>query len=233
MNKEPAGLCHPNRQWYNWLAYDMSERQLASYAPLYKGVLYDLGAGESAYKPFFLRYADRYVAVDWADSLHDIQADVIADLNGPLPIESAVADTVVSLSVMEHLREPQRMLDESFRILRPGGHIVVQVPWQWWVHESPHDYFRYTPHALQYLFGKAGFEDIAIAPMGGFASMMVLKANYFSLRLIGGPSVVRSALRGLLALGWYVGQKLAPVLDRFDRQWELETSGYFVTARKP
>jgi ubiquinone/menaquinone biosynthesis C-methylase UbiE len=42
-------------------------------------------------------------------------------LNQPLPIESEVADTVISLSVMEHLREPQLFLNEAHRILKRGG----------------------------------------------------------------------------------------------------------------
>jgi hypothetical protein len=73
---------------------------------LYKGILYDLGAGESPYKYFFLEYAKKYIAVDWASSFHNTLPDVVANLNQPLPIDSKVADTIVSLSVMEHLCEP-------------------------------------------------------------------------------------------------------------------------------
>jgi hypothetical protein len=77
------------------LIYDISDRFLERYAPLYKGTLYDLGAGESPYKEFFLRNADSYVAIDWSDSIHDTNMDIEADLNEPLPVESEVADTVV------------------------------------------------------------------------------------------------------------------------------------------
>jgi hypothetical protein len=52
--------------------------------------------------------------VDWSGTLHELKADILADLNEPLPIEDQVADTVVSLSVLEHLREPQTMLNEAF-----------------------------------------------------------------------------------------------------------------------
>ena len=86
------------------------------YIPIYKGILYDLGAGESPYKNFFLLHADKYVAVDWSGSLHENKAIIVANLNVSLPIESEVADTIVSLSVLEHLYEPQFMLNESFRI---------------------------------------------------------------------------------------------------------------------
>ena len=62
--------------------------------------------------------------------------------------------------------------------------------------------------------------------------MLALKLNYFSLRLIRGPKPVRMLVRGVLGIPWYVGQKLAPWLDRLDGNWALETTGYFVTARK-
>ena len=158
------------------------------------GALYDLGSGESPYKEFFLNHADSYVAVDWADSIHVTKADIEADLNRPLPIDSEVADSIVSLSVLEHLREPQLMLNEAFRILKKGGSIILQVPWQWWVHEAPHDYFRYTPYGLKYLFKRAGFVDIEIESQAGFFTTLILKLNYFSLRLIRGPRPIRILL---------------------------------------
>ena len=224
---------HKNRRLHNWLSYDTSDRLLIKNIPLYKGVLYDLGAGESPFKEFFSLHAEKYVAVDWSGSYHDTKADITADLNEPLPIDAEVADTIVSLSVLEHLCEPQLMLNEAFRILKKDGAIVLQVPWQWWIHEAPHDYFRYTPYGLDYLFKRAGFVDIKVEPQAGFFTTITLKMNYFSCRLIKGPKPVRILLRAVFSIFWYVGQKLAPLLDKLDRNWALEAAGYFVTARKP
>ncbi|PPK51363.1 methyltransferase domain-containing protein [Marinobacter persicus] len=224
---------HSNRQWHNWLVYDIGDHFLAKYSPNYKGTLYDLGAGESPYKDFFLQHADQYIAVDWAGSFHDTKADIAADLNKPLPIDSEVADTVVSLSVLEHLCEPQTMLNEAFRILKPGGGMVLQVPWQWWIHEAPFDFFRYTPYGLKYLFEKAGFVDVTVEPQSGFFTMWILKGNYFSQRFIRGPRPLRALVKAALLPFWYLGQKLAPLLDKLDKNWALETSGYYVTAKKP
>lgn len=224
---------HPNRQTHNWLAYQIGDRLLERHAPLLNGVLYDLGAGESPYRDFFLRYADQYVAVDWAGSLHDTKADIVADLNEPLPIEDRVADTLVCLSVLEHLREPGLMLGEACRILKPGGALLLQVPWQWWIHEAPYDFFRYTPYGLKYLLEHAGFVGIQVEPQAGFFTTVILKLNYFSLRFIIGPRPVRWLMRSLLGVFWYLGQSLAPWLDHLDRKWELEAPGYFVTAKRP
>ena len=223
---------HPNRKAHNWLAYDIGDRFLEKYAPLYRGILYDFGAGASPYREFFLRFADKYVAVDWTGSYHDTKADVVADLNRPLPIESESVDTVVALSVLEHLREPQTAIREAHRILRRGGMVLVQVPWQWWVHEAPYDFFRYTPYALKYLFEQAGFINVKIEAQAGFFTTMTLKWNYFTRRFIRGPKPLRGLARAFLGVFWYTGQKLAPYLDKLDDNWALETAGFYLTAEK-
>lgn len=206
---------------------------MKKYSSLYKGCLYDLGCGETPYKDFFLKYADNYIGVDWSSSLHNIKADIVADLNKPFPIKSDVADTLVSLSVMEHLCEPQNFVNESFRILKPGGYVVLQVPWQWWIHEAPYDFFRYTPYGLKYIFEKAGFSDVVVEAQSGFFTTYVLKFNYFTNRFIRGPKILR--IIGLVGLSpfWYLGQKLAPILDKLDRNWQLEACGFYVSAKKP
>lgn len=214
------------------MIYNIGDRFLHKNSAHYKGVLYDLGAGESPYRDFFLKHVDKYVAVDWPQTLHESQADVSANLNELLPIADAVADTVVSISVMEHLYEPQMMLNEALRILKPGGMMLLQVPWQWQIHEAPHDYFRYTPYALEYLLTRAGLVDITIEAQSGFFTTWVLKFNYFSLRLVGGTAIRSWFAKILLYPLWYIGQKVAPVLDKLDHNWQAEACGYFLLARK-
>ena len=232
MNRPPSHM-HPNRNKYNWLAYKSSDRLIVKHYARYKGTLYDLGSGESSYKDYFLEYVDQYISVDWEGSYHKINPDVIADINKPLPIKNSVADTIVSLSVLEHLYDPSVMINESFRILKPGGNIILQVPWQWWIHESPFDFYRYTPYGLKYLLSKAGYTNINIEAQAGFFTMLVLKINYFSLRFIRGPYVLRLFIQNILNIFWFVAQKIAPTLDHLDKNWDLEAIGYFATAEKP
>lgn len=223
---------HSNRQAHNWLAYNKCDQFLQKYSYLYKGTLYDLGCGESPYREFFLQYAEEYVGVDWSGSYHDTKADLAADLNQALPLPSEIAGTVVSLSVLEHLSEPQMMLNEAYRVLIPGGAMILQVPWQWWIHEAPYDFFRYTPYGLKYMFEKAGFADVRVEPQAGFFSMLILKMNYFTRRFVRGPTLLRFVLRVVFTPFWYAGQALAPTLDRLDRNWAADATGYFVTAKK-
>jgi SAM-dependent methyltransferase len=223
---------HKNCTSKNWLVYRINEKFLNKFKNKYGKIIYDLGCGEMPYKDFFLQFAEKYVGVDWSGTQHQLKADIVSDLNKPLPIESKVADTVVSLSVLEHLCEPQTMLNEAYRILKPGGNIVLQVPWQWWVHEAPHDFYRYTPFGLKYLFEKSGFKNINVEPSSGFFTMWFLKFNYFSTRFIRGPKPLKYAIKAFLAIIWSILQAAAPILDKLDRNWLLEAPGYWVTAEK-
>ena len=224
---------HRNRQVHNWLIYDIGDKFLASHAQLFSGDLYDLGCGEMPYRDWFLQYIDTYTGVDWSGTLHDLKADIVADLNQPLPIESSVADSVVSLSVLEHLREPQIMLDEAFRIIKSGGAIVLQVPFMWHVHEAPYDFYRFTRFGLEHIFTKSGFIDIKVEPTSGFWTMWFLKFNYQLVRLAKGPRPLRLLIRTSLAPFMWLNQYLAVLLDHVWPSSEGETAGYFVTARKP
>jgi len=51
-----------------------------------------------------------------------------ADLDEPLPFEDASFDVAVAGELLEHLRDPQRVVGEVRRVLRPGGTFVASVP---------------------------------------------------------------------------------------------------------
>ncbi len=192
----------------------------------------DLGCADKPFEEFFIQYVDRYIGADWTNCLHDSKADIVADLNKELPIENDFADTIVSLNVLEHLYNPQLFLKESFRVLKDDGTIILHIPFQWWVHEAPHDYFRYTPYGLRYLLGEAGFTDIMVQPVAGFFTTILMKINYFSLKAIKGSKFRRMMMQNLLKPLWYINQKVAPILDNRHRGWSLEAQSFFVVAQK-
>lgn len=229
---KPSKL-HSNRSLDNWLIYNIGDKFLNKYSKYYKGNLVDLGCGEAPYKNYFLQFADSYTGVDWSNTFHNSGADVVSNLNERIELPDESADTLISLSVMEHLCEPQVFLNESYRVLKGGGcNMILQVPWQWWIHEAPHDYFRYTPYGLKYMFEKAGFVDVKVEPQTGFFTTWIVKMNYFSARFIRGPRLLRWLIKAILLPFWAIGQVLAPYLDKLDRNWAAESQGYFVLARK-
>ena len=79
------------------------------------------------------------------------QTDVVMDASA-LPIATAAVDAVLALEVLEHLDSPQRLLDEASRVLRPGGHLVITVPFMFGVHDF-RDYYRYQCRVVKPVAG--------------------------------------------------------------------------------
>lgn len=221
---------HNNRRLHNWLLYDQVDHMLVLHSGYISGVVYDLGCGERPFESYILQYADSYVGVDWGSSQHESKADITADLNESVPVDDQVADTVISISVLEHLHSPLAMLKEAHRILRPGGTLLLQVPFMWHIHEEPHDYYRYTRHGLEHVLGQAGFREIGIHATSGFWSTFFIKLNYQLIRLIRGPWLIKGLTGAILYPFFYLNQLLGRRLDRIWFDGSGETQGYFVKA---
>lgn len=223
---------HPNQGSHNWIMYKIQHDCIIQNSKFLKGTIADLGCGTMPYRDILTQYCENYIGVDWAESQHEFHADICADLNSELPMKSNQYDSVISFSVLEHLYNPQSFLTEAFRVLKPGGNLVMQVPFMWWVHEAPHDYFRFTSYGLHYLLEKAGFKHITIKAQTGFFLTIVLKLNYQSARIIKGPKILQKLLKMVVSPIWVANQVLAYHIDKI---WpgESETAGYFVTAQRP
>ncbi len=91
----------------------------------------DLGCGLEA---AFLDYAaDRIgsgVGLDdqVADGTQGRWQRVRADLREPLPLPDGDFDHVVMLAVLEHLTEPEKVLREAHRVIKPGGSLIMTWP---------------------------------------------------------------------------------------------------------
>jgi SAM-dependent methyltransferase len=220
------------RSSHNWLIKKAVNDKIRNRLADLSGSVVDLGCGKRPFEADILRHASKYIGLDWGNTLHGSHADIISDLNKPLPIRDECVDHVVTFEVMEHLAEPTVMLAEAFRILRKGGKLTLSVPFQWWVHEAPWDYYRFTRHGLEYLLKRAGFVDVVVTPTTGFWAMWILKLNYQTTRLIRGPRPVASMVRAALIPFWWTNQQLALLMDNWWAE-ERETAGYFATAAKP
>jgi SAM-dependent methyltransferase len=51
-----------------------------------------------------------------------------ADVEQPLPFEDESFDVVVAGELLEHVRDPERLVEDARRLLRPGGRLVGSVP---------------------------------------------------------------------------------------------------------
>ena len=112
----------------------------------------------------------KYRAVDttWGDQTWDYSnLDALGHLEN-LPFADQVFDLVICTQVLEHVKEPQMVLNELARTLKENGTLILTAPQGWGVHQPPHDYFRFTHFGLSHLLQKAGFAEISTTPSCGY-----------------------------------------------------------------
>lgn len=155
----------------------------------------DVGAGDAPYRELFSH--TRYLTCDWENSIYrpDPPPDLVA-LAGRIPVEDASFDAILNTQVLEHVPEPWLVLEEFRRLLKPGGKLWMTVPFVWYLHEQPYDYYRYSSHGLRFLLERAGFGEIEIAPLNDSFSTLAQLVSH---------------------LGWMMGRQP----DGFDDQRDL------------
>lgn len=131
------------------------------------GLVIDVGCGQAPYRPL-LTGATKYVGIDTG---HDRLADVVGDAQR-LPVASDAAESILCTEVLEHVRDPDAVVREIFRILKPGGALLLTAPMSWNLHYEPNDFRRYTCYGLWQLLESHGFEIVETRRIGGLFSLV-------------------------------------------------------------
>lgn len=76
-----------------------------------------------------------------------------------LPFRDDCFDLVLSQAVLEHVVDPQRYVDEVFRVLRPGGTFYAEVAFIQPVHCAPLHFFNHTPYGIRHICRRFDIED--------------------------------------------------------------------------
>lgn len=92
---------------------------------------YGSGVGLLTRRLLALRRFDQVAAADIMPSPEDLVGLVEwtkQDLNGPVVYQDGGFDVVVAAEVIEHLENPRFTMREIFRLLRPGGTVIISTP---------------------------------------------------------------------------------------------------------
>jgi len=131
-------------------------------------------------------------------------------------------DAVVCTQVLEHLPEPWVAVEEFRRVLVPGGRVIITAPLTWYLHELPHDYYRFTAYGLAHLLHRAGFHRLDVQPMNDSPATLaeLLRHLRWTLGQVGdgldearaiAGEVIASLGAAVERLSWLDTQMLLPI----------------------
>jgi SAM-dependent methyltransferase len=114
-------------------------------------------------------YAEPNLDIVAFDIYKSDQCQFIAD-GHQIPLQDGTVDGVLVQAVLEHVLEPQRVVDEIHRVLRPDGLVYADTPFMQQVHEGPYDFTRFTESGHRYLFRR--FELRSSGTTGGLGTQL-------------------------------------------------------------
>jgi SAM-dependent methyltransferase len=137
----------------------------------------------------------------------DVPADLHVDryYRGLANLPEASYPVVLCTGLLEHIPDPQRLIDDLRRILVPGGRLIISASAVFSYHEGPDDFFHFTPFSFELLFERWARFEMLRGSSGPFETIGIL------LQRILLQTEMHPAVRPLV----YAAARRAHLLDRF------------------
>src|SRR5262249_4506473 len=107
----------------------------------------------------------------------------------PLPFRDDSFDAILCTSVLEHVDNAEQAVSEIARVMKPGGRLLITVPFFYPEHDAPYDFWRTTHHGLRSLLTRHRLVVDDSAAQGGLFLMLALffiQSFVQALRLVAG-----------------------------------------------
>jgi len=204
------------------------------------GTVLDIGCGAQPYRALFPPEAT-YKGIDTEDAQDRFGYDVPDTTyfkGDKFPIKTGSVDFILCSEVLEHIPDPNVFLSELRRCLRPGGRLLLTVPFSARWHFIPYDYWRFTPSGLNRILNQAGFINISVYARGNqltvacYKQMAVILSLLISKTKKGFFLRVASRFCGALSLPLFI--LLAVIANvTMNADWGDDCLGYTITAKNP
>lgn len=160
------------------------------------GPIIELGAASDYYKNF-VPPGQRYLTSDLSSNC-DLRLDMTK-----LDLKDDSVDALVSVFALEHLFSFHDVFEECKRVLKPRGRLLLVVPFLYYYHAAPDDFFRFTSSALDRLLSP--LEILVRQPLGSrgllFSELLHEKVNMGSVKSTIGRLALRCVALPFLASG--------------------------------
>jgi SAM-dependent methyltransferase len=169
-----------------------------------RGRVLDYGCADVPYRHLFAADVD-FVAADLPGNPH-ATLELNPDSTVPVPDESF--DAVLSTQVLEHVVDPELHLSEGFRVLRPGGRMLLSTHGTFSYHPDPVDYWRWTCAGLRRVVAGAGFQIErfeGVVGMGATGLQLFQESIYYRV-----PGFVRPLLATVIQALMALADRLEP-----------------------
>lgn len=156
--------------------------------------------------------------------------DLVGDAHN-IPAMDNSFDSILSMSVLEHVNDPKQVAQEMMRVLKPGGTLYTEVPFILFYHGYPADYTRWTREGIRQLF--PGLEDVDIGMTKGPVSAALQSVNSILLILFSSRSTVLRKISSGIFRWLFFLFKYLDLLIRNNPDAHMLAGGFYIAGKKP
>lgn len=217
--------------WIYWNASSQYMELLRLYRNVFKTHMHrddrvlDLGAGKLVFRALLKQHSSHYESLDFTKTHPEL--DYIGTTSNTHRPDASY-DVVFCNQVLEHVPDPASSFQEIHRILRPGGTVILSVPFLMYLHNEPYDFFRYTRYALEKFAKDAGFEILELREIGG---IFAFAGRVLAMLFVGSTWHV-PLLNRMVALLNVVIQRVLFWLDQWIPSRKIFPSDYVMVLRR-
>ena len=148
-----------------------------------------------------------------------------------IPLINDGVDLILSSSVLEHVYNPEKAVEEMFRVVKPRGYVYAEIPFMRAFHMMPVDYQRYTISGIEELFKRHGFTLVSKGICSGPFTASVLFFEDFYGGLLSFNKYIMSATLLLLSVIFHPIKYLDRLFE--DAKWaEINACNFYYVGKK-
>lgn len=172
---------------------------------------------------------EHVINLDIEDSAHVH----IVNKSSRVPFKDNSIDAVLLEYVLEHVENYHELLQDVMRVLKPGGSILITVPFRQNYHACPQDYWRFTHEGLEALLLQLGTHQIRVEVYGGPASAWIDATKEFLATILSCGSVLAYAFWSQILIVPFIPLRYLDVVLRRLPVARYTAFSFQVTAQKP
>lgn len=152
----------------NLFNYRFRKWKISKYVPS-SGRILDIGSGTAPVSPDLARTVVADISMDAMENV-DAESKVVTSITG-MAFDAASFDCILCSEVLEHIPDDEKAVSELRRVLRPGGVLVITVPYQkrFWAEDDEYvgHVRRYDPGELEQKLRTGGFRSVRTYKLSG------------------------------------------------------------------
>jgi len=214
-------------QYYFWATYrrKILDKLLEENKHYYKGIVLDIGGRE---RGKFRKPKDKVKKWIFADIEEKYNPDIVLDVCDMEQIQDESINAINATELFEHVENPEKGLQECFRVLKKEGVMILSVPFLYPIHGDPYDFQRWSEEKWRRKLKEIGLKIEKFEIMGRYFTVLADAKKTFvkSLPLLRWVLYLFYPLLDLLAkLDNFSSVCNHPKLGKFH-------GGYFIIAKK-